>query len=114
MRISDWSSDVCSSDLPDGQQPGAPPAVGGPADQRAKQETRNPVAEQSYTNPYRAKTVTLLEIDTEPREDARVKNRIDENIAISALPPRSAEDRKSTRLNSRHKCATSTPSSART
>src|SRR3546814_12241637 len=84
MRISDWSSDVCSSDLPDGQQPGAPPAVGGPADQRAKQETRNPVAEQSYTNPYRAKTVTLLEIDTEPREDARVKNRIDENIAISA------------------------------
>src|SRR3546814_18965675 len=31
MRISDWSSDVCSSDLPDNQLPPPPPVVTPPS-----------------------------------------------------------------------------------
>src|SRR3546814_7461861 len=56
MRISDWSSDVCSSDLPEGQHhqqtPGGGPceAVDQPADQRpaehsAQQFGQHPVSE---------------------------------------------------------------------
>src|SRR3546814_9055350 len=118
MRISDWSSDVCSSDL----FPVAQIIVeGGRGDRRVAHrdadliERHNDIARRIDAGDARA----LLGID----DDATIVAQIDAELArerIVAVRPEcringievqlGAVDRKSTRLNSRHKCAYRMPS----
>src|SRR3546814_3252529 len=109
MRISDWSSDVCSSDLP-GQR-------SSPADRNAFSQK---IVDFVVQDPNTGKIVALIEVDDWSHSAAR--NRIRDvmtagagyrtfHIPASARP--TIQDRKSTRLNSSHLCASRMPSSAR-
>src|SRR3546814_10532096 len=113
MRISDWSSDVCSSDLSKGRKFGPPvlwARIAGP-DGRAFM-----AATLHYTHPTsRAQAV-------QRRDVARALARINRDALIVAgdknLTPwaaatgEQARDRKSQRLNSSHICASTIPPSS--
>src|SRR3546814_1311392 len=113
MRISDWSSDVCSSDLPD-VEPNA---------------DRSDDAEDDEISPLRLQFGHILEIHAvdsgnrgRHREDRGPGGKLtrDRTLAllfeqVTRLEHRDqdvAEDRKSTRLNSSPYCASRMPSSA--
>src|SRR3546814_7791491 len=100
MRISDWSSDVCSSDLP--------PAVGSEGERPDRRA-------MSMERRHDAPLVDLPEIDRAVDAagggPAAVRRDGDgEDGPFMAAQHR--QDRKSTRLNSSHYCATRMPSSA--
>src|SRR3546814_10015442 len=101
MRISDWSSDVCSSDLPlnlDGSE--------SPMSQSSRAFARNladlglPVLLWDERWSTQAVTRTLIDADA---------SRARRCVLVDKL---AARDRKSTRLNSSHQCASRMPSSA--
>src|SRR3546814_946586 len=101
MRISDWSSDVCSSDLPtDGwKMPvsfAALPASDQDAIMRAAGLTRSGKVWKGCegTSEADAKSVEIKDLNHDGRPEAIVT------------------DRKSTRLNSSHSCAPRMPSPA--
>src|SRR3546814_6532348 len=106
MRISDWSSDVCSSDLArsDRKVPIAADAV-------ASDETRLRVADphrwDGLADPY------LYRILAEVRDaKGRLIDRVEQPLGIRTIAIDADTDRKSTRLNSSHSCASRMPSSA--
>src|SRR3546814_4612540 len=104
MRISDWSSDVCSSDLrahhdspvPDG--PGHPHDHGHADDRQARSPRDQGGAEESQVRELR---LPLWHAVEEVHPDG-----------VGELRAPSNRDRKSTRLNSSHLCASRMPSSA--
>src|SRR3546814_1878069 len=98
MRISDWSSDVCSSDLvqvPSGSRRQKAGATDETADRHCRLSLRTaaPVASDACRG------------DCDPSAHGRAGT-------FCAGTSRFERDRKSTRLNSSHSCATSKPSSA--
>src|SRR3546814_4401562 len=106
VRISDWSSDVCSSDLDRdvGRNPGEAVDRGGePGEGQAEQHPQRHREEDPQG-----------QIAVEKRETfaLRLRHRISPQ-APTRLPASSTTDRKSTRLNSSHQCASRMPSSAR-
>src|SRR3546814_3952825 len=108
MRISDWSSDVCSSDLEEVREQ-ASPGICRPF----RMELR---AKDLATLDDRRKTLsmgagggaigghrcgeTVHEIDPGPRADAIQQRR--RTDGLQAVPAHVRKDRKSTRLNSSH------------
>src|SRR3546814_4890090 len=107
MRISDWSSDVCSSDLryqcAEGEFPFpvewlAGCAAAGRA--KAKPERQGGTISGGREAGFESKTALLPE--SRPLLCDHARQRLE-----------GALDRKSTRLNSSHSCATRMPSSAR-
>src|SRR3546814_4889902 len=111
MRISNWSSDVCSSDLPDS---------GGRTLRDLRQMTdindlreRVEAAEQRFglmdeqQRHYSERVIGLIETIETQLQAARseIEKQIDENLSLSqdlAAARGEIADRKSTRLNSRH------------
>src|SRR3546814_7792290 len=89
MRISDWSSDVCSSDL-----------TTQPACKSCEQTQANLLHHPESIDPLDSSKQSTSQRST---KQSRVKT-----------PAALQEDRKSTRLNSSHSCAFRMPSSART
>src|SRR3546814_8031285 len=109
MRISDWSSDVCSSDLEPPALKVASPAADGRPDKNPKYDWKliqpaagkqGPSIAMSDGTPDRTKTVIAC-ADNIP-------------VLVVSFPPgvNAPPDRKSTRLNSSHSCASRMPSSA--
>src|SRR3546814_5181020 len=99
MRISDWSSDVCSSDLVD--------------DMRGILQRLDRIAPIGCEfGAARQQSLTL--VDVERREARRAAGRLARiGIAVEQFDPSfGTGDRKSTRLNSNPYCATRMPSSA--
>src|SRR3546814_4686654 len=101
MRISDWSSDVCSSDLPEGDLVGTT----SPANPHAAHDLNAYTGR--YGNPYFGEADITAEngqlvLTMGPRRDRLVMTHWDGDTF--AVRPRSenASDRKSTRLNSSH------------
>src|SRR3546814_1113030 len=117
MRISDWSSDVCSSDL--ALRPSEPfaPFVGvlklcmeAPLNVKAAINLSDDF--QRNGRPCFKLMPTLVGSDTAPDLDRPgLTNRSDEVHALHTAPTLLA-DRKRTRLNSSHSCASRMPSSA--
>src|SRR3546814_1715443 len=114
MRISDWSSDVCSSDLVEGRQ------VDVVGRQRVEQELRQrrgllQARVQARCAFAAHQGVRVLALGQEQEERLAAATR-----AMESVLPRMREstdsiarvDRKSTRLNSSHQCASRMPSSA--
>src|SRR3546814_7806500 len=117
MRISDWSSDVCSSDLD-------PPLQAEPRDQQLRRggrgegederDLRGPVA-----HPVKKRAVGgRADERGAPRElgdlvetVARIKEHHHQKERRKGQPIAAGEDRKSTRLNYSHSCASRMPSS---
>src|SRR3546814_9429505 len=109
MRISDWSSDVCSSDL-----------SGGETDQHEADIVDRRISEQALDVllPDRADSAEndrgerQEDDDLLPRRERRTlgAHRLDQDAHEQRH--RRALDRKSTRLNSLHSCATRMPSSS--
>src|SRR3546814_7891505 len=118
MHISDWSSDVCSSDLPDGAEL---------VDVAVFPNERKAGAFASYYPeglPQFFDEMANAVSDARARHGVRVFN-MSLNILQPAKPDRYSQhaarldqiaeankDRKRTRLNSRHKCANRMPSHA--
>src|SRR3546814_2902546 len=118
MRISDWSSDVCSSDLPEIVLEAAGPALGpglekgaaefreafGLCRHRAQQRQRLPRGDQREEAPaaigqHLARLDLGVELPTGGARDGAAMPRHDrseEHVLAGKI------DRKSTRLNSRH------------
>src|SRR3546814_1624474 len=101
MRISEWSSDVCSSDL------------------LARRDSRIAAAKQrleSEMAAFRQAMGVQSGIVENVRDDAETLKAIVDRSqgAEGGLQAAQATDRKSTRLNSSHYCASRMPSSART
>src|SRR3546814_4069329 len=105
MRISDWSSDVCSSDLKlhidqwIDQRPHPVEHARGVAQRRAGREKRadvRQVVERESLAEHERKMLVARTRDTDRHH----------------LLKQRAADRKSTRLNSSHSCASRMPSSA--
>src|SRR3546814_1214429 len=99
MRISDWSSDVCSSDLTASRHCGAPRLLPEPA-----MSLSNPISSKRTAPRLATLAVAmLLAVGTATsahagaQEDARSANAVRVLTDIQAIP-----DRKSTRLNSSH------------
>src|SRR3546814_5235258 len=91
MRISDWSSDVCSSDL----------------------HTRSQLAKMLIRQVFTHQSSGLRRIDRQERTLVFVHVWMLRFVHRVAIPPAArSRDRKSTRLNSSHSCATRMPSSA--
>src|SRR3546814_4128052 len=110
MRISDWSSDVCSSDLADGAHPV-------PRDRRAGRIGRVAAAAAAdLPGHYRAVAHLLrgqpvhLRHGT-PADGHAADPRPRHGRRSCALCRPGSADRKSTRLNSSHSCASRMPSS---
>src|SRR3546814_4069667 len=111
MRISDWSSDVCSSDLVNDllgkklaemeQREGRKP--GGRARKRLKEDLVHELLPRAFVKPSRTDAMLDLEhglciVDSSSRKSAEgVVSEI--RNALGSFP---ALDRKSTRLNSSH------------
>src|SRR3546814_9365994 len=106
MRISDWSSDVCSSDLRRIRT-------------RPTEHTRNPNL-STENQPEGAARRPSDTLDREPRRDPQSGGAIPSNYDPRTMTRRGEEgdsragqlDRKSTRLNSSHSCDSRMPSSA--
>src|SRR3546814_5575969 len=104
LRISDWSSDVCSSDLLYGHQPTL-----GTSDAAAAFGRRTPASRPSSCRMPLASTSIERCILARPCPDR-------DAAALAQQPQQDAErlaDRKSTRLNSSHSCASRMQYSAR-
>src|SRR3546814_10792965 len=105
MRISDWSSDVCSSDLVD-------------CDNSYLQSAILPIAALGLEGIAVVGTADALLIC--PRARSQDMGIVVDRLAgdprfaqlVRHMADESVEDRKSTRLNSSHKCASRMPSSA--
>src|SRR3546814_2839756 len=120
MRISDWSSDVCSSDLPSGQRRRIDYAVGD--DGRAAppvlavklQELFGLADTPRIADGRVALTVHLLSPAGRPLQVTRDLRSFWENTypEVRSEMKGSYPDRKSTRLNSSPSCASRMPSSA--
>src|SRR3546814_4634559 len=115
MRISDWSSDVCSSDLGEEGLAGAALVVVDDGEVlleralelpgRRHQRRCRPAVDEKDDG-----VVAVLAADVDPLVDAadpRLAGFLDAGRGADAL-----QDRKSTRLNSSHYCASRMPSSA--
>src|SRR3546814_4057472 len=113
MRISDWSSDVCSSDLPEF----ALAPIEGRQDGLSSADLQGQVSLvtvwASWCVPCRMENPLLVELAAAgilPIYGINYKDAPEEALAfLNEL----GEDRKSTRLNSSHYCASRMPSSAR-
>src|SRR3546814_4125591 len=118
MRISDWSSDVCSSDLL--ASPGACPSIGSspcssdeppakrapPTDASALRSAVGPLSARMY-QPSAASgrlAVHLLRPVSEPILERRINHGEEPRSLRQAVPrrPGDTQDRKNTRLNSSH------------
>src|SRR3546814_4127955 len=110
MRISDWSSDVCSSDLPLVEAPAAKPAPFELPPVDAKYSTTPSSVDRSKGVP---KVDTFPELDFPDLQHATLANGskliLAERHEIPVVQMRylfdggyASEDRKSTRLNSSH------------
>src|SRR3546814_9600014 len=103
MRISDWSSDVCSSDL---KKEDAPPKIGTVSvpndrfkvDPRKYEITYVPIDQAFTTNLVDGSGFLQVGISLSTYYDGRMIG----NVQRQMTPIRSAVDRKSTRLNSSH------------
>src|SRR3546814_7119533 len=93
MRISDWSSDVCSSDLRRRRRLVQPHRIA-PVGDALEQEIAVEFGQRRRAHA----PLGIDEFDAQP---------LDRVAAVAAQ-----EDRKSTRLNSSHSCASRMPSSA--
>src|SRR3546814_1434676 len=111
MRISDWSSDVCSSDL-------TPPT---PAQPESPTFAAHPTVGRAHAPDPRATKITVAcRTGTHvihQRKNPRARHSPNQRRTHRAPPTHQSTtianpDRKSTRLNSRNKCATRMPSSA--
>src|SRR3546814_10834540 len=114
MRISDWSSDVCSSDLSRGfQWPAKLPArhdapVIQYADTQSRQEIdRNRIVDQKSSGEQEGqstqKPVALLDQQRDSQTGEAVENHLEGQAPrVGSELFRMPEDRKSTRLNSSH------------
>src|SRR3546814_6633720 len=100
MRISDWSSDVCSSDLYGGGRPVAGKGLC-PAKRRVIARLRQSFLEAASLHQRRAL-----------REAVGEKLPVVRHVQRMAGLGHGQEDRKSTRLNSSHSCASRMPSYA--
>src|SRR3546814_10093553 len=114
MRISDWSSDVCSSDLARGVRslrrthdgdPDSPPSLA-----RGQLMNANPIPSPSPSS-LEALNDWVADVAALTRPD-RIHWCDGSDAEFDALVAAMQEDRKSTRLNSSHSCATRMPSSA--
>src|SRR3546814_8786870 len=123
MRISDWSSDVCSSDLIHSiVRP-----LGGALLALALVDSSDPAWQVTafllggggalLSHGAKATTRAVVNVSPEPFSNAVVST--GEDVATGGLlalaiafPPLAIANRKSTRLNSSHKCASRMPSSA--
>src|SRR3546814_3310452 len=114
MRISDWSSDVCSSDLLK-QTERANAMLS-----RLSSFLRYTLANEPTANVTLAQEVETLKLYLEiekMRFEERLRPRFDidpkvEKARLPSLLMQPLVDRKSTRLNSSHSCASRMPSSA--
>src|SRR3546814_4411329 len=102
MRISDWSSDVCSSDLAAAAEPAvaravqpAPPLPAPVADEEAVEQPHAPKAFPAPTPAPQEPPVVFDEPSPMDTPSPPVQRQ-------SAPPPAPPADRKSTRLNSSH------------
>src|SRR3546814_1752737 len=123
MRISDWSSDVCSSDLNlrHWRITGIPQAVCDLYSKRAD-EIDAYLAEAGHTS-YRARSVAARDTRSVKRHtgadellphwqtELHELGWSVERLATALDTDRTTTDRKSTRLNSSHSCAARMPSS---
>src|SRR3546814_8223809 len=109
MRISDWSSDVCSSDLPSacpGCDAEGTLAACGPGVERLAEEAR-------VLFPQARQAMMTSDTLTGPESAAALVRAVQaRSIDLLIGTQIVAKDRKSTRLNSSHKCAYRMPSSA--
>src|SRR3546814_6888140 len=112
MRISDWSSDVCSSDLC-GSRVGGPKGRGGGG---LRALWGAPSAAPSNLNPLRARGIFAARKDNhmaaKKQKDSSADLRTNEKKWTKPRMDAGWTDRKSTRLNSSHYCASRMPSSA--
>src|SRR3546814_7148522 len=112
MRISDWSSDVCSSDLIDGHLgealiADAQKSISAHQLQHAAAvDGRVAAAELAAGNLEVAENIASIHANQAAAGD------VQRALAAVALADADARDRKSTRLNSSHYCATRMPSAA--
>src|SRR3546814_8185488 len=108
MRISDWSSDVCSSDLGDlsGYWPCHASARSPPSSPATDRPRPPPPPDRSWTTVGRASPPLAHPSRYAAQGSPPVPT------AGSRRHRRPAADRKSTRLNSSHQCASPMPSSA--
>src|SRR3546814_8003440 len=108
MRISDWSSDVCSSDLPPKRGRGAaaatPDATASCIHQPAAVEPQHAAAARGevFVVGHQHQGGAGIGVHREQQLDHR----------LAGVGVEVAGDRKSTRLNSSHYCAARMPSSA--
>src|SRR3546814_1197536 len=100
MRISDWSSDVCSSDLVAGLLRTFQPA-----------RSRPPALGVAPDRGYQGASVRALHQDAS-LDDGRHLRHAHEHARPVERPGRARPARQSTRLNPSHKCATRMPSYA--
>src|SRR3546814_4212945 len=106
MRISDWSSDVCSSDLLAGLAAAPGRALGRAAARRFQSvASRN----EDRAGSALADGLAAVQLDAELVGDHLLAARLLAGLAAQVIAVR---DRKSTRLNSSHYCASRMPSSA--
>src|SRR3546814_6377481 len=107
MRISDWSSDVCSSDLGEGLK------AGSVVWRRLAEAQDAAVAEHPERDRFQVHAAVDLdhEVQVRPAAGAAVAGQADRPAAPDLLA-RLHQDRQSTRLNSSHHCAHRMPSSA--
>src|SRR3546814_3138618 len=121
MRISDWSSDVCSSDLDalavSGQGAQAYGMLGPMRQQQALPEARLSELETRWAEAslHEAEDANVLadRWETLPKplkSEPRVVIAYADRAAELRWEDASARDRKSTRLNSSHQCASRMPS----
>src|SRR3546814_7326256 len=109
MRISDWSSDVCSSDLRDvvDLDKAVLRALADQVEGKQRAIARiDPGQRHRYGRLPRVRIAD--EGDARRKIDGAVRLKVEERIG--QVEP--AQDRKSTRLNSSHSCAPRMPSSA--
>src|SRR3546814_1271001 len=126
MRISDWSSDVCSSDLPAGNRgiygkvSFKNTAIGIlPLDEQLNTwlvgQYRFPLDQWSWEIPEGGGPADIDPVESARRElleETGLKAENMQELLRMHLSNSVSEDRKSTRLNSSHYCATRIPPSA--
>src|SRR3546814_4428221 len=105
MRISDWSSDVCSSDLREGVSEDGDDFLGG---EEAVAAVAGALAQNAGSGEGIERTGRGLERDVQfrcqhlGRQDGLADDQLQGPRAGGAAPQADARDRKSTRLNSSH------------
>src|SRR3546814_1479514 len=108
MRISDWSSDVCSSDLDESEIAFAPL-------QRQRDDRRRcvPTTGDALDVAHDHIGLVVATANHQPARAFRHETAQQQNAEAEQRADAEADtDRKSTRLNSSHSCATRMPSSA--